>query len=606
MRKLLKAQAGMNRFGAARLGEAVWASALRFPVSALAAAAFTVVVAEFGELVGAAPVEDLLGGEGKAKLLGCFAIAFFAAGAARLVAEGIRKPFGYLMDGAGFGLILALAVWLWHAPGFPQHFPFVLAASIAAVFIAAMARGSDLALWRFDYQICVRTFLAGFAGLVLLAGFLGTIGAIDILFEADFDGETYARTAALVAAFLTPLFVLAGVPRASETSDAVAAHADYPKALRILFVYIGIPLLGIYGTILYLYAVRLMILGAWPQGGVAEVGLFFLLPGLFLWLATKPLADERDGIAGWFHKLFFPASLVPFGLVAAAIWVRITDYGVTEERLVIVLVLGWTVIAAAGAYLWRRRAVSVLLTGFALLVLLGGVGPFNAYRLSMASQLGELQAVMDEARNLPVTASDEEKSALADRLRSIAYYMNYADKRAALVARYPDFAASEDKPFYQAVDAQIAALGLQPEGAPFGRLAPVERGGLQSPLALSLGGATNAYLATAAGAYNAEAAAPLGLVEHPKARLLLDEGANRLLIAEGFEAVPIAVFDLAPVLEHVRAGDEAGAAPLRLTPAKGPADWRLVIVTLYWGWEGEEVRPFNAQAILLTAAVDPE
>jgi hypothetical protein len=164
---------------------------------------------------------------------------------------------------------------------------------------------------------------------------------------------------------------------------------------------------------------------------------------------------------------------LPVGLLFIAVSRRIVDYGLTEERYMIVLAGVWALILA-GIRIARGPDFDLrLLPGvLALLLFAASFGPGGAIGFSVMSQKAELASILAGKNMLLdgkfVPAASGEKNSLgqdAARVRAIEWYLN-AHRSLAVLA--PWFEGQKDDPFApgktpeQSVRELLAAFGLTP------------------------------------------------------------------------------------------------------------------------------------------------
>jgi len=139
----------------------------------------------------------------------------------------------------------------------------------------------------------------------------------------------------------------------------------------------------------------LKILMAWdlPKGEVAALTTPFLIVGALTWLVLEPPFIQKNSLARWFRWLWFPVSLPAAALLGIAIYIRIDQYGYTEQRVALVLAVIWALGIGTWFTIKKESARDIRLVpgvGAALLL----IGSFTAQPLSVLNQTQRAKGLM--------------------------------------------------------------------------------------------------------------------------------------------------------------------------------------------------------------------
>jgi hypothetical protein len=170
--------------------------------------------------------------------------------------------------------------------------------------------------------------------IVLFLGLAAILFTIDKLLAVAVDSKIYYYTWLLVVFLFAPSYFLAGVPR----RDCQYKEGGYPKLLKILLMYIVMPLLSVYTIILYIYFIKIIVTWQWPVGLVSHLVLWYLVITEAVLLFITPMGDKSK----WAGKflLWMPRVIIPILIMMfVSMGIRINAYGVTESRY-FVLALG--------------------------------------------------------------------------------------------------------------------------------------------------------------------------------------------------------------------------------------------------------------------------
>ena len=287
------------------------------------------------------------------------------------------------------GLVLLAAFFLsW--PGIDRrhdairYFQLSAALHLAVSFLPFLGARSGLAFWQYNRRLFLGFLRAFVFSGVLFVGLAIALGALDKLFGVDVDGEVYLRIWFVVALVVNTWIFLAVVP---EGLDALEHDTEYPRALKIFAQYILTPLAFTYLVILLAYLVKTVAGGEWPRGWIGWLVASVSVTGLLGFLLVHPLRALRDEAwirtyARWLFIGLIPAAL----MLLAAFWKRILPYGLTEPR-VLGLVLGLWLLGIAILFTVRPatsiRTIPVTLAAVLLLTL---YGPLGLQQISVDSQ----------------------------------------------------------------------------------------------------------------------------------------------------------------------------------------------------------------------------
>jgi hypothetical protein len=373
------------------LGEAgeVWR---RFPLAMACACLATLFFVAEGLLDGIAP-RDL-----NWRLFTLFLTGSFVMIALCLFGESRGWP-AWLKVVAGLGVLLLLS--LQAAFAYPLTtsiweealFTFLpLAALLSVSFAGFLTRDrNDDAFWHGNRRIWTSLAFGLLTAILVAAGFVGVLLALDFLFGVDVDDGLYFYTWAVALGVLWPWRSLAGVP-----SDEDMTRIDgCPKAVAFLVTYVLVPTALIYLLLLYAYALQILVSWTLPEGKLGFLICGFAAVGVIAYLCGYPLRDTGKSWVRFFQRHFLKLLLLPVGLLAMAAFVRIQAYGFTPPRVFLTAVALWLAILSLGHITGFLRRLFYIPASLAALLLLGSFGPWGAYDLSIRSQVGRLTEILE-------------------------------------------------------------------------------------------------------------------------------------------------------------------------------------------------------------------
>lgn len=240
-------------------------------------------------------------------------------------------------------------------------------------------------------KLLTRLIVTYVYSMILYGGLAAILFTIDKLFTIHLSGRIYFDIWIIVAGFFSPIYFLADIPRSEERFD----NAAYPKVLKVLILYIVMPVLSIYTAILYAYFIKIIVTRVWPVGIVSNLVLWYSLISLAVLFFIYPVRTENNWAKGFisiFPKLVLPLIIMMF----VSMGIRIKAYGITESRYYVLIAGIW--VMGCMIYLSVNRSARNLSLPLSLsiVVLLTSLGPWSAYSVSKLSQNNRFEKIVSE------------------------------------------------------------------------------------------------------------------------------------------------------------------------------------------------------------------
>lgn len=434
----------------------LFATLVRFPVPVLVA----VATAVYGQVFDVRIFDDTY--------LAIGTLAFLASGAVHLFAEGrgLSRGTGLLL--AALAALAAAAVghfdeglhlsWLMAIPA------LVLLTMVAPFLRRDAAQG---ALWLFNLRFGLASLLALVVGVAFGAGLSAIVAALDFLFEVIVPSRAYDRIWQIAVCLVGPVYGLTLIPRQLDEVINIEAQKGslLERGVSVLVNYVVVPVIIAYALILHAYAVKIIVSGSLPKGQVATMVSIFAVAGTGAWLIAWPWRETGTRLLRLFMRHWFWFTIVPANLLAAGIWRRIADYGVTPDRYGIVLIAVWTV--SLTAYLAFRRAkadMRAILGALALLLGVGALGPWGAHGVTVSSQISKLMDLAAKAGGLSGSTISGPLKDLTPDQKSSGYSMVQAIMASGgareLARLVPDADIKDKTDRWSLTEAYNTALGL--------------------------------------------------------------------------------------------------------------------------------------------------
>lgn len=335
--------------------------------------------------------------------------------------------------------------------------PYIFTAALLifvglAPYLSPSVPGGRAAFWQFNHRLWLGAALA-LVGAVLFAGGLSLIiETLELLFEIDFPSKTHEKLWIIGLTLVGPVNWLSMVPHDFQDTVPEGEQPEFTsRAVGTIVKYILVPLLLVYTVILYAYAAKIGFDGALPNGRLGHMVLAYGAIGTLTILLAFPTRLASGPLVAFFWRNWFWLTIGPVVLLFFAAYTRVAQYGITEERYLVLLAGLWLGVLAIIFTLWRRdRDIRVLPLSLMGLLLIASIGPWGAISCSLRSQTIELKAVLEKTGRLVdgrILAKKDIKEIQDDdarRIRSIVYYLN---RHNALLEIEPWFSQAEGNPF---------------------------------------------------------------------------------------------------------------------------------------------------------------
>ena len=379
-------------------------------------------------------------------LIGC-ALGIGGFAAIELTAErrGLGRA-GMLSWHALLAAFLGSLVWAsgqWSDPTMGRRtIQFALGFHLLVAFLPFAGLGEENGFWQYNRHLFLRFLRSVLFSAVLYLGLALALLAVDNLLGVPVDEENYLRLFLILAFVFNTWYFAAGIP---GDLGALERARDYPVGLRVFSQYILVPLVIVYLVILLLYLGRVLITQEWPSGWIGYLVTSVSVVGILALLLVYPLRGRPE--SRWvdtFSRVFYIALLPPLVMLFLAVWKRIDQYGITENRYFLVVLALWLTGISLYFIFSRGRNVKVIPTTLAIVAFLTTAGPWGAYTVSRQSQFGRLRDLLDEKAFLvdgrvPTVPGDRSETLSAADRRELSSIMDYLIDNHSLDALQPLF-----------------------------------------------------------------------------------------------------------------------------------------------------------------------
>lgn len=285
---------------------------------------------------------------------------------------------------------------------------------------------------RKNYSLYFLTLITKFLvtylySLVLYGGINAILFTIDKLFVLDIDSKIYVDILFIIAGIFAITYFLGSIPTHEENMKS----KNYPNVFRILFVYIIMPLLAIYTVIIYVYFAKIIITWQWPIGLVGQLVLWYGMISTIVLFFVYTLRDKNKWVGQYFR--YFPiAIMIPLAMMYFAIIIRVSDYGITVPRY-LVIISGFWILGNMLYFIFAKSVKTSIVVFSALIVLIiSAYGPINAYSVSISNQNNRFEALLTDYGVLKggkiVNVSEELSESQKEDINEYITYFNNSHK----------------------------------------------------------------------------------------------------------------------------------------------------------------------------------
>lgn len=309
---------------------------------------------------------------------------------------------------------------------------FLLAGLMLLVMIAPYigdkkAKAYDI--WAFNYTNGVGLFFAAAMTLILAAGVGIALLSIDYLFDVHISGRIYADIWALSFG-LGAVYFLSAV-----SAGFYFESCEINKRIRFILSYIKVPLVLVYMLILYAYFIKIGLSGELPRGQLVYMITFFAGLGVVTHMAALPMQIESTSLLRWFYRWFYFMLVPPLVLLAMAISIRVQQYGITENRYMVLMALVWFLLITFAHVLYRQHEhIKLTISSLVVLCFLASFGPWSAVSVSTSSQFSRFMEYVHTHKLIKedmLVQSDKRNIALDDE-RQMSEALDYLSRNKRL------------------------------------------------------------------------------------------------------------------------------------------------------------------------------
>ena len=195
---------------------------------------------------------------------------------------------------------------------------------------------------------------------------------------------------------------------------------------KFLFTRIIAPLFLIYGSILLLYIIKVVVLKAIPNNIITNLILWYGLLSVVVLFVSKTVEDKFIKI---YDKVQPIILLILSGMMFYSIGIRISYYGITEGRYMVVIGGVFIVISMIYYLFFNKKTYITIPTTLLILTLISSVGPVSAYNISKIDQKNRLEKMLIEENLLVNGEVKPQKNVNPAKIKEIKDKLDYFTRK---------------------------------------------------------------------------------------------------------------------------------------------------------------------------------
>jgi hypothetical protein len=249
---------------------------------------------------------------------------------------------------------------------------------------------NDIAAWNFTLLSIGYWGLAVVISHLMLGGISLLMSSLESLFNLHIHYKLYTTTWVICATFLSPILFLGLLPYGEKKTNRVPISVVFiNKTIRYLFL----PLLCLYLAVLYVYATKILIAQELPNGWVSKLVSALMAGCIAIQFWLYPSVQQKSNwlekqIVRWLPILTLPLLF----LMTLGIARRISDYGITINRLYLSALNAWFYIVCIGLIINKGKRIHWIPLSFATVFLLTSILPVNFTSITRNTLLKEIRS----------------------------------------------------------------------------------------------------------------------------------------------------------------------------------------------------------------------
>lgn len=274
-----------------------------------------------------------------------------------------------------------------------QIFTLGIVFTLSCFVVSFFRKDNDISFWEFSKTSIIQFIISFIFAGVLMLGLSLAILSLRELFNINIKDEVYQNLSVICFAIFAPLYFLSNVP---TEIDKRKQEYKLDKFLKILGLFILLPILAIYSIILYVYLIQIIAKWELPNGWVTWLVSVLALGGFLTMMIQYPLRTELNKVAVFFAR-FFPIILFPLlVLMTVGIFRRFDDYGLTINRSYVFLLNFWLYGISIYLFITQSKHLKWIIVTFAAIAFISSVGPWSVFNITRRNMIQTIDQILTD------------------------------------------------------------------------------------------------------------------------------------------------------------------------------------------------------------------
>lgn len=365
---------------------------------------------------------------------------------------------------AAIAIAVPLGFYLMKAHIFTVGFSLIATLSVLGNFITPWGERQDVKVWDFTHKLWIGAGFAILGSVIFAVGMMIITAALNILLGINIETLVQHIFLPVGLGLFAPIYWLSTLPHVDDDHSCLIDNPNFvSRAVAFLALWLLAPLCLIYALILSIYGLSIIISWELPKGEIGLLVPWFLIVGSLTWILLDPPFISKARIARYFRRFWFWLS-VPAGLLLLmAISVRVAAYGLTAERIILIVIVVWMLglafVYTVGPKSWRDIRVIPGLAAVLIVLMAFMARPLSHWQQTQRLETHLIEAGILQAGQLVPSGDIPTKDArAASQAKSILQYLVRDDWSAKLLIEWG--AEPCENPPRQCFSHYETALGL--------------------------------------------------------------------------------------------------------------------------------------------------
>lgn len=276
------------------------------------------------------------------------------------------------------------------------HYFVLLSASFLSVFFVPFLQDPKIEnFWVYSVWVLKSIMISSLYWFILFVGLSIVLLSLDYLFWLKVLSEYYLQLWTIVVWVFMSIFFLWNI---STDNNSFQIEKYENKYVLILWKYILFSLMLVYLLILYVYWLKITITWNWPNWMVVLLIFWYTV----IWFSHYMLMrlfyknESTSVVIKYQFDIFFYSLLPLVWLFYYALWLRISDYWFTVNRVFVIFYWIFMILWTLSYIISKSKNIKHILYLIFSILILSVVWPWSAFNIWKVSQLNRLEIILSD------------------------------------------------------------------------------------------------------------------------------------------------------------------------------------------------------------------